>query len=275
MSDRGGRAPLRPLAARVAGLPSTSTSVVFSIGHLGDMIRAEIGDGTAWGIEVTYVDEGDERIGTGGALRLAVERGAVDDAFFVLYGDSYLSIDLGAVDRDFTARGPDALMTVYRNQGRWETSNAVFERRHGHAATKRGSPIPRRRCSSSTTGSRRCVAAVVLEMVAPGAPATWPTPSATLSRAGRLAGFEATERFFEIGTPSGLADLERHLWPHRTSRTTGSDLGPPPCTRDRPGAENPRHCGQLPTWTKTWPVDRGSVEKLMASGDWSVPSVTL
>ncbi len=41
-------------------------SVVFSIGHLGDMVRAEIGDGTAWGVEVTYVDEGEQRSAPGG-----------------------------------------------------------------------------------------------------------------------------------------------------------------------------------------------------------------
>ena len=33
----------------------------------------------------------------------------------------------------------------------------------------------------------------------------------TLSAEGRLAGFEAGHRFYEIGTPAGLADLERHL----------------------------------------------------------------
>ena len=185
-------------------------SVVFSIGHLGAMIRDEIGDGAAWGIEVTYVDEGDERIGTGGALRLAVEREAVGDAFFVLYGDSYLSVDLGAVAEDFTARAPDALMTVYRNQGRWEKSNAVLARGMvTHYEKGLAGPPPEMQFVDYGLSVLR--AGVVLEVVEPGTPRDMADAFTTLSRAGRLAGFEASERFFEIGTPSGLADLERHL----------------------------------------------------------------
>jgi hypothetical protein len=52
--------------------------------------------------------------------------------------------------------------------------------------------------------------AVVLETVA-APPSDMADALNMLSTAGRLAGFEATERFFEIGTPTGLADLERHL----------------------------------------------------------------
>jgi NDP-sugar pyrophosphorylase family protein len=185
-------------------------SVVYSVGHLGEMIRAEIGDGSEWGIEVTYVDEGDKLIGTGGALRLAVERGAVDDAFFVLYGDSYLSVDLGAVAEDFVARRPDALMTVFRNDGQWETSNAILTQGMvTHYEKGLSSPPPEMQFVDY--GLSALHARVVLEMVERGVPSDMADAFTALSRAGRLAGFEASERFFEIGTPSGLADLERHL----------------------------------------------------------------
>lgn len=184
--------------------------VVYSIGHLGELIRAEIGDGTSWGVAVTYVDEGAEPVGTGGALRIAVERGAADDEFFVLYGDSYLSIDLGAVAADFRRRRPDALMTVYRNQGRFETSNAVFaDGMVTHYEKGLADPPPEMRFVDY--GLSVLHGAAVLETVAPGAPSDVADAFTTLSSAGRLAGFEASERFFEIGSPSGLADLERHL----------------------------------------------------------------
>ena len=76
---------------------------------------------------------------------------------------------------------------------------------------------------------------------------------AALSRAGRLAGFEATERFFEIGTPAGLADLEAHLagssdQAHDREVTRGRRSA----RIDRPDEENACHWGQLPTCTKTW-----------------------
>ena len=47
-------------------------------------------------------------------------------AFLVLYGDTYLRIDYGAVQRAFEASGQPALMTVLRNEGRWDTSNVVY-----------------------------------------------------------------------------------------------------------------------------------------------------
>jgi len=59
-------------------------------------------------------------------------------------------------------------------------------------------------------------ASVVLETLSPGPASDLSDAFATLSRSGRLAGFEASERFFEVGTPSGLADLERRL-----GRSTG------------------------------------------------------
>ena len=51
----------------------------------------------------------------------------------------------------------------------------------------------------------------ITDRVAPGASADLSDLMHDLSLAGRLAGFEVTERFYEIGSPQGLADLERHL----------------------------------------------------------------
>ena len=152
--------------------------VVFSIGHLGEMVRAEVGDGSRFGVDVTYVDEGDRPAGTGGALRLAVEGGAMAEAFFVLYGDSYLSLDLGAVEASFTSRHCDALMTVYRNEGRWEAGNAVFRDGMVTRYEKGVTPTPPDMqfvdyglCAAARRAwsSRRCRRV---------GPATWPTPSA-------------------------------------------------------------------------------------------------
>ncbi len=186
--------------------------VVFSIGHLGEMVRAEIGDGSRWGVTVTYVDEGERRAGTGGALRLAVERGALAEEFFVLYGDSYLTIDIGAVEASFVARRSDALMTVYRNEGRWEPGNVVFRDGMVTRYEKGVTPTPPD-MQFVDYGLCALRAAVVVEIVPPGRPSDLADALGTLSRQGRLAGFEAAHRFFEIGTPAGLADLERHLAP--------------------------------------------------------------
>ena len=57
----------------------------------------------------------------------------LDETFFVLYGDSYLRVDAAAVADRFEESGAEALMTVYRNDGRWEASNAVFD---GHRVVR-------------------------------------------------------------------------------------------------------------------------------------------
>ena len=100
------------------------TDIVFLVGHLGEMIREALGDGARWGVRLRYVFDGPGSLGTGGALVQALP--ALGEAFFVLYGDSYLECDYGAVERAFLASGREALMTVCRNDCRWDRSNVLF-----------------------------------------------------------------------------------------------------------------------------------------------------
>lgn len=49
------------------------------------MIREALGSGGRFGLRIDYVDEGDDLRGSGGALRLALDRGILPEQFFVLY----------------------------------------------------------------------------------------------------------------------------------------------------------------------------------------------
>ena len=102
-------------------------SVVYCVGHLGQLIRDHVGDGACWGLSVRYVDEGDHLLGTAGALRLAHDEGALAEDFLVLYGDSWLQVDPARVLRAARERREPALMTVFLNDGRWDGSNVVLE----------------------------------------------------------------------------------------------------------------------------------------------------
>ena len=179
--------------------------VIYCIAHLGGQVRSYVGDGSRWGLRVRYVDEGSDLRGTGGALRLAYDEGALGESFAVLYGDSYLQLDLRAVRAVFERTVAPALMTVLRNENRWGASNADFD---GELVTR----------YSKTEGEFAWIdyglsmlrRDVVAELPANG-PADLAQLFAKLSRDGRLAGFEATERFYEIGTAESLAELERFL----------------------------------------------------------------
>ena len=98
--------------------------VVLCLGHLGEQVVEAVGDGSAFGLEVAYSFDGPELRGTAGAMRRALP--LLGPAFFVLYGDSYLECNYAAVQEAFEAAGKLALMTVFRNEGRWDTSNVEF-----------------------------------------------------------------------------------------------------------------------------------------------------
>src|SRR4051794_30749671 len=101
--------------------------VVICVGYLGEKIVDAIGDGSQFGLEVGYSDDGEQLIGTAGAVRQALPQ--LGHEFLVLYGDTYLRLDYADVVRAHHASGKPATMTVLRNQGQWDSSNAAFDGR--------------------------------------------------------------------------------------------------------------------------------------------------
>jgi NDP-sugar pyrophosphorylase family protein len=183
--------------------------VVYVIGFRGEPIRTEVGDGRRFGVAVSFVDEGDHLHGTGGALRFAHDMGSLGEVFGVIYGDSYLPIDLRPVWAAFHSSGCPALMTVLRNEDRWDRSNAVFQNGRVINYDKRarhrdpqmrwidfGLSILRREVVESIPNGAICDLADVYH---------------ELSLRGDLAGFEVRTRFFEVGSPDGVASLESYL----------------------------------------------------------------
>src|SRR5215207_6429235 len=65
--------------------------IVLCVGYLGEKITELYGDGSKWDVDIEYVFDGPNLLGTGGALMAALPQ--LGDAFFVLYGDSYLPVD--------------------------------------------------------------------------------------------------------------------------------------------------------------------------------------
>jgi NDP-sugar pyrophosphorylase family protein len=186
-------------------------SVIYCVGHLGQLIRDYAGDGSSWGLAVRYVDEGEHLRGTAGALRLACEEGALDEDFLVLYGDSWLQIDPASVLREARERPEPALMTVFRNDGRWDGSNVVLKgprvARYEKGLT---TPPPQMRWIDYGLLALRC------ETIGERVPADGPqqdlAPLCTaLADDGLLAGLEVYQRFYEIGSVAGRDELDALL----------------------------------------------------------------
>jgi NDP-sugar pyrophosphorylase family protein len=168
-----------------------------------------VGDGARFGVPVRYVDEGMDLRGTAGALRLALDQGVLDESFFVTYGDSFLPIDFDAVAHAFRASARPALMVVLKNEGRWDTSNAVFDGEQVTLYDKHHRTRPASAFAYIDYGLSVLERRLVADEVAHGVKADLADLFFAFSRRGDLAGFEVEERFYEIGSPAGLEEFQR------------------------------------------------------------------
>jgi NDP-sugar pyrophosphorylase family protein len=183
------------------------SEVVYSIGHQGEMIRRYWAAEPAPVPSIRYVDEGERLRGTAGALRLARDRGVLDDCFFVIYGDSFLPVEFAPVWRVFQAGSQPALMTVLRNEGRWDRSNVIFEPggEPGSVALYDKEAAPGMQYIDYGLS---CFHRDLFDQCAHS---DLSALFHDLSIQGRLAAFEVHERFYEIGSPAGLRDFERYI----------------------------------------------------------------
>jgi NDP-sugar pyrophosphorylase family protein len=173
-------------------------------GHQGGQLEQAFGDGSRFSVQLTYRHDGPRLLGTGGALRNAID--LLESEFLLMYGDTYLDIDYQGVIAAFHASGKPALMTVLRNQGRWDASNIIFRDGKLLRYDKHRRVPEMEHIDYGLAVLRR---EIVEEL--PGGASDLAAHYARLVREGRMAGFEVSRRFYEIGTPQGLADTERYL----------------------------------------------------------------
>jgi NDP-sugar pyrophosphorylase family protein len=179
--------------------------VVLCVGHLGNQIADHVGDGRHYGLDVHYAFDGPRLLGTGGAIRRAVD--ALEPLCWVLYGDSYLDFDYSAALARFDEHDEPAQMTVYRNRGRWDQSNVAVRDGRVICYDKRR---PRPEMEYIDYGASLLRSAAIDRI-------PWNEPSDLgdlfygLSLEGLLASHEVVERFYEVGSRDGIADLERYL----------------------------------------------------------------
>ncbi len=179
--------------------------VVLCIGHFGKMIEQEIGDGHAFGLRVRYSSDGPNLLGTGGALRRALPY--LGEAFLVLYGDSYLECDYIAIAQSWAESDKLGLMTVLRNDGRWDQSNVIFCSGRIVRYDKRHFSPEMQYIDYGLGGFR----AAVFDEYAPETVLDMATIYQSLVARDQLAGYPVERRFYEIGSVTGLNDTRAYL----------------------------------------------------------------
>jgi NDP-sugar pyrophosphorylase family protein len=186
-------------------------AAVLCVGYRGEQVLARIGQ-RRFGIEIHYsFDAEPGRDGTLGAIRRASP--LLGERFLVLYGDTYLRIDYRAVAREWRRSGLPAVMSVLRNDGRWDASNAVCRDGRVLRYDKR-SPTTEMRwidygLGGLTAGALGRVAAGERDLAA---------LYERLAERGELLGFQASARFYEIGTARALRETDAFLSARAGSR---------------------------------------------------------
>lgn len=181
------------------------TDIVLCIGYLGEMIEAELGDGSRFGVRLTYSPDGDTLRGTGGALKRALPH--LGEQFFVTYGDGYLETDYPTIAAQFAQSGKNGLMVVYRNAGKFDSSNVIY----ADGRIIRYDKVNRVDEMLHIDYGVGMLRADALAAYPDDAPFDLATVYSDLVAADDLAGYESKRRFYEIGSREGLAETDAYL----------------------------------------------------------------
>lgn len=179
--------------------------VIVCAGYLGEMIQQVVGDGVRFGLQVGFSFDGPQLLGTAGALKKALP--LLGETFFVLYGDTFLPCDFGAVQTEFKKSGRLALMTVFRNDGRWDRSNVEFVDERILAYDKRNQTSRMRHIDYGLGAFHQSA----FEIVPHDQPYDLAALYQDLLTQGELTAYETSERFYEIGSFEGLEETRRYL----------------------------------------------------------------
>ena len=177
---------------------------VLCVGHLSSVIKKHFGNGELFGVNIRYSIEKDSLLGTGGALKNAED--LLEDEFFVMYGDSYLPIDYRKPLAHFHKFNKLGLNVVYKNMDRYDKSNiAVKDGVITEYSKGGGKQIVYIDAGLSIFKKE------ILDLIPENRVLQLYDLFNKLIDNKELLAFETKQRFYEIGSLSGLSELEAFL----------------------------------------------------------------
>jgi NDP-sugar pyrophosphorylase family protein len=179
--------------------------VVLCTSHYSQIIKDYVEDGKRFNIEVKYSDDGPDQLGTGGAIKNAID--ILGNSFMVMYGDSYLDIDYSVAEKVFGESNFPAMMAIYRNKGKYDLSNVLFE-----------TSIIKKYSKKNVNSNFQYIdfglslfKSEVFKEIKKGTYLDLADLCEELAENGKLAGFEVKNRFYEVGSKEGIEDFARYL----------------------------------------------------------------
>ena len=173
------------------------TDVVMSCGHMASGVRNVLGDGSAFGVELRYVEE-PRPLGTGGALKFA--ESLLEDRFLMLNGDVLTDLDLTAQMAQHEASGAVATLALAPVE---DPSNyGLVRTAEGGAVTEFvEKPAPDQIDTRNISAGVYVLERSVLDMLAPEQPASIERDVFPQLVGNGLYGHVAGGYWLDIGTP--------------------------------------------------------------------------
>lgn len=178
---------------------------IFCISYKSEMIQNHLGDGSRWGARIRYSLDGETQLGTGGAIQKALP--LLGKSFGVIYGDSYLPIDYSAIEKAFLNAKGKAMMAVYQNHNELDASNVEYA--NGSLINyQKGTNDPKmHHIDYGLTYFRE----EAFSKISPLGTFDLSELCHRLSTGKKLQGFEVFQRFYEIGSISGIKEFSDYL----------------------------------------------------------------
>jgi len=179
-------------------------NVVMCVGHHGEKIQGFVGDGSKYGMRVSFSYDGQSLVGTGGAVKKALP--LLANEFFTIYGDTYLNVSFNKIRYDFCQfEAPDGIMTIYKNNKDLCSSNVKYVDFRIKKYSKTQDTDMHHMDYGLSLFRKKTFDKIDLE--------TFDLSVAhnNLISEGELGAFEVDERFYEIGTENGLIETDAYL----------------------------------------------------------------
>lgn len=100
------------------------TDFLFIIGYKGDQIESYFGDGSKWGVRISYFKE-EKPLGTAGALGYLKD--SLTEDFFVFYGDTVMDFDMEAMLRFHREKKADATLFLHPNDHPYDSDIVALD----------------------------------------------------------------------------------------------------------------------------------------------------
>jgi len=181
------------------------TKVVICSGYLSEQIEDFIGDGKQFGLSANFSADGEKPLGTGGAIKKALP--LLGDTFFVMYGDTYLTIDFKSISDFFLSQNKKGLMTVLRNKDQWGNSNIVFKNSKIIKYDKQEKTMDMEYIDYGLSMLKKSA----FDEIGTEEIFDLARVYKSLIEMGQMIGYEVKSRFYEIGSAQGLAETEEYL----------------------------------------------------------------